>query len=126
MANRFVAMVFAVLKDKGVDVDGLSVNEAVEIFNRLNETQKNKRVPKETLSRWGWKRFYNKLGEMRYGIDGDVTYMPNGVFSFEVENKFLLISGTYVKPVVFAAVSSALVEEELGYLQRLEDVHGQI
>lgn len=126
MANRFIAMVFAVLKDKGVDADGLSVDEAVEIFNRLNEKQKNKRVPKETLSRWGWKRFYNKLGEMRYGIDGDVTYMSNGVFSFEVEGKDLLISGTYVKPVVFGTISSALVEEELGYLQRLEDAHGQI
>lgn len=115
MANRFIAMVFAVLKDKGVDVDGLSVDEAVEIFDRLNEKQKNKKVPKETLSRWGWKRFYNKLGEMRYGIDGDVTYLPNDVFSFEVENKFLLISGTYVKPVVFATVSSALVEEAMQY-----------
>lgn len=33
MANRFIAMVFAVLKDKGVDADGLSVDEAVEYWD---------------------------------------------------------------------------------------------
>lgn len=118
--NYFVALVYAVLKDKGFKTDNLSVDDAIELFNEITGKKTRKKVPKKILSNSGWAAFYRKLGEMQYGADGDVIYLPNDIFTFNVGGKWLLISGTYANPIVFGAVSSAAVERELEY-QRFGD-----
>ena len=47
------------------------------------------------------------------GLDGDIIYLPNGAFSFEVEGKYLYVVGTYECPNVIFAVPKEKIKEKM-------------